>query len=621
MGTKPTPTDASDVRWDLSRFYRDISDPQIDADVTRYAELGAAFSAAYRGKLADSLGGALADYIELQQLENKLGGYLHLLQGLDTGNAAVKAKSADVERALTRAIGEYVTFFGIELVELDGVTLDRWYASDQLVAKYRPWIEHRRMFKQYLLSEPVEAALTKRASFGSDAWDGFFEELAADLRFTVGGEEKTLSETLHVMYQSQQADERFEAMRTLNAGLGGPFAKYSAQTLYVVAGSRSVETRDRGYANPMTARNMHNLVPDDVVNALFSAVMEIGGPLARRYYRLKAAHLGLQTLRWSDRNAPMPFSDATHVTFPEGLKIVRAAYESFSPTLAKLVDDTARENRIDAPATRGKRSGAFNLSTILPGNHPTSYTFLNYLGSNRDVMVLAHELGHGVHGMLAGEAQGSLMFHAPITLCETASVFGEMTTFNFLKRRLADAGDTASLLTLIMEKVDGMMNTVVRQIGFGNFERQLHGMDTAYRTWDEPKKRSVEELDELWLRTLVELYGEPGEVFTYEDAEQLWAHIPHFHWPFYVYGYAFGELLTQSLYAQQARLGERFEPLYLNLLRAGGTKDAKELLAPFNLDPTRREFWADGIAVGLMALIDEAEELSRKMGVTVPPMK
>src|SRR4029077_13793377 len=262
-----------------------------------------------------------------------------------------------------------------------------------------------------------------------------------------------------------------------------------------------------------------------------------------------------------------------------------------------------------------KRSGAFNSSHVLPGGKPVSYTLMNYLGSNRDVMTLAHELGHGVHGILAGEAQGPLMFHAPIAYCETASVFGEMTTFTFLKERLIRSGDKHSLLALIMSKIDSTINTVVRQIGFSNFERRLHGMNESYTTWKEPTKRSVEELDAIWLKTAQELYGEEGDIFTYENSNHLWAYIPHFHSPFYVYGYAFGELLTQSLYAQRRRLGPKFEPLYLDLLCSGSTKNVVELLAPFDLDPRSEAFWREGIGGSLGALIEEAEEMSRDLGV------
>src|SRR5581483_8287510 len=244
-----------------------------------------------------------------------------------------------------------------------------------------------------------------------------------------------------------------------------------------------------------------------------------------------------------------------------------------------------------------------------------SFTLLNYLGTNSDVMTLAHEFGHGVHGILAGQAQGPLMFHAPIAYCETASVFAEMTTFSFLKDRLARSGDQKSLLALIMGKIDTMLNTVVRQIGFSNFERRLHGIDESYKIWSQPAKRSVEELNAIWLRTAQELYGPDGEIFTYENSDRLWAYIPHFHSPFYVYGYAFGELLTQSLFAQRRRLGSRFEPLYLDLLRSGATKNVVELLEPFGLDARDEKFWSAGITGSMGALIEDAEEMSRALGL------
>jgi oligoendopeptidase F len=251
----------------------------------------------------------------------------------------------------------------------------------------------------------------------------------------------------------------------------------------------------------------------------------------------------------------------------------------------------------------------------LPGGRAVSFTLLNYLGSSRDVMTLAHELGHGVHGILAGRAQGPLMFHAPIAYCETASVFGEMTTFAFLKERLGRLGDLRSLLAFLMAKIDSTINTVIRQIGFSNFERRLHGMDPSYQHWGPPEKLSVEMLDALWLETAQELYGKEGEIFTYENAAHLWAYVSHFHAPFYVYGYAFGELLTQSLYSERGRLGVKFEPLYLDLLRSGSTKDVIELLAPFGLDPTGETFWTHGLQEGLGKWIAEAEQASRELGV------
>jgi oligoendopeptidase F len=603
------------IRWDLSILYADLADPRLDSDLKDLAAMAKHFSHTYKGKLAELLGAAIEDYAEIEMLSGKITSYLFLRESTDLTNAAIKAKHAAFQRELSAIRGEDLTFFELELVQLGDDTLKKFYESDPVVSKHRPWIEHIRTFKRHFLTEPVESALVKRSPFDSSSWSDFFDEVEADLNFEFRGRSKKITEIMHLIADSKDAAERAEALQCVNEGLAGPFAKYSAQTLYMVAGLKAVEDKERGYAHPMDLRNKANRIPDSVVNVLHNAVTTLGGSLSRRYYKLKARHLGLTMLRWSDRNAPMPFADTTVIPFDEAAEIVTRSYEGFSPTLTSVVKSFFADRRIDVPVVKEKRSGAFNSTRVLPGGKPVSYTLMNYLGSNRDVMTLAHELGHGVHGILAGEAQGPLMFHAPIAYCETASVFGEMTTFTFLKDRLVRSGDKNSLLALIMAKIDSTINTVVRQIGFSNFERRLHGMDESYTTWSEPKKCSVEELDAIWLKTAQELYGQEGDIFTYENSEHLWAYIAHFHSPFYVYGYAFGELLTQSLFAQRRRLGAKFEPLYLDLLRSGATKDVVELLAPFGLDARNEAFWKDGITVSLGALIEEAEQLSRDLGM------
>ncbi|MBI4068242.1 M3 family oligoendopeptidase [Candidatus Kaiserbacteria bacterium] len=604
------------VRWDLDIFYRGINDLQIDADLALYIEQMKAFNAAYKGKLDTRLGDAISAEMEISMLGNKVGAYVQLLSALNTSDAAVKAKLAHINRTASMAAGEYMTFFPLELAALPDDVIEK-AMSNPVAKKHRPYIDHIRVRKPFMLSEEVESALAKRDPFGSGSWSEFFDELESDLEFDWRGEKKVLPQMLDIMSESPNSDERAEAMQIVNAGLSGMFAKYSAETLDKIVGGSAVERRERGYTHPMHERNLSNRTPDAVVEALHVAVTEVEAPLARRYYRLKAAHLGLKTLKWSDRNAPLPFEDTTVVPFNDAMKIVRAAYRSFSPTLAGLIEQCIRDKRIDAPMVKGKQGGAFNASLVLPGNVPTSWTFLNYLGSNRDVMTLAHELGHGVHGLLAGEAQGPLMSSAPIAFAETASVFGEMVTFNFLKEQLAEKGETKSLLALLMSKMSDMANTGLRQISFSNFERQLHGMDPHYKTWSDPTKKSVQELSALWKAVTTELYGKEGDVFTYENIDNLWAYIGHFHRPFYVYGYAFGELLTQSIYAKREELGTKFEPLYLDLLRAGSTKNAVDLLKPFGLDPTDEKFWIDGIAMSFGKAIEEAEALSKEMGVSI----
>ncbi|HZZ99714.1 MAG TPA: M3 family metallopeptidase [Candidatus Paceibacterota bacterium] len=615
--TTPKNLKTDSYRWDLSPMYQGIADPQIDRDVEELIRLFEKFNYDHKGKLDQSLGQAIKDFIKIDLLETKIMVYLHLLESLDVTAAPVKTKSASVEVKLSKTSGEYMAFFEIELVALEDKVLEDWYAKDEIVAKHRPWIEYHRIFKDHLLTESVEAALAKRSPFGPSSWDEFFNEVEADLRLKYKDQELNLTEALETMTNSLNADERAEILKIIHETLSGHFSKYSAQNLYMVTGADAVEDKERKYRHPMEARNKGNRIPDAVVDALHRAVTEVAAPLARRYYQLKAAHLGMKTLKWSDRNAPLPFHDTTTIPFDEALKTVLAAYQSFSPTLAEMVKIMIDQKRIDAPAIKGKHSGAFNSSFVLPGNIPASFTLLNYLGSQRDVSTLAHELGHAVHGILCGQAQGPLMSNPPIAYCETASVFGEMVTFNFLKEQLADKADVKAELGMLMSKIEDDINTVVRQISFSNFERRIHGMDDKYQLWGEAKKHSVQELDAIWLQVTKEFYGQDGEIFTYENADHLWSYVDHFHRPFYVYGYAFGQLLTHSLYAQQERLGDKFEPLYLDLLRAGSTKDAVELLKPFGLDPTKEEFWVDGINAGIGTMLKEAEELSAKVGIKI----
>ena len=604
-------------RWDLSIMYKGITDPQIDKDVDKLSGLYEKFNREHKDKLAQTLGQALRDFMEIDMLENKIWVYFELVQSLDETEQVIKSKIATVQLALSRVYGEYMTFFDIELVNLSDDVLEKWYSQDELVAKHRPWINQERIFKPHMLSEPVESALAKRSPFGSSAWSDFFNEVAADLRVPFNGKELTVTEAKDIMVNSKDAAARAEALKAINDAFDGKFAKYSAQNLYAIVGSDSVEDRERKYAHPMDGRNKENQIPDKVVETLHHSVIDKAAPLARRYYKLKAAHMGLKNLKWSDRNAPLPFNDNALTSFGEALKIAETAYRSFSPTLADLIKEMIKNNCIDAPAVKNKHSGAYNASMVLPGDKPESFTLLNYLGSSDDISILAHELGHGVHGLISAPVQGPLMFHPALAYCETASVFGEMVTFNFLKEKLAQRDDTKAELALLMGKIEDDINTVVLQIAFSNFERRIHGMDDKYQAWNEPKKLSVPEMDSIWVKVMQETFGEDGEALTYENMNHYWCHISHFHRPFYVYAYAFGQLLTHSLYAQRERLGDKFEPLYLDLLRAGATKNAVELLKPFGLDPTDEKFWVAGIDAGIGAMLKEAEELSLKLGVKI----
>lgn len=601
-------TGAEAIRWDLTDLYASIEDPAIDADLAAVLDLARAFDEAHRGKLATTLGAALDAQARMTERVDKLFVYLFLQRSTDATNARIQQRIARVQEQWSQADADHLTFFEHELAAIPDDVYAGILQRDDVARKHRPLLDHMRANARYLLDETVERALTLRSPFGPREWSDYADEWEAELRFELDGEQKTVPQLLHVINTDPDRDRRARALHSFSQGMKTQrYDRFMARTLNVTMGAKAVEDRERGYATPMSARNLQNRVDDATVEALHDVVATDGAAQCRRYYRLLSAHLGVSPLRWSDRNAPLPFEDTRTVPWTECLDTVLGAYGSFSPTLAEQVRAMVDNRWIDAPPAPGKIGGAFNYSVCLPGGEARAYNFLNYQGSTRDVMTVAHEVGHGAHGMLAGRAQGALQFRTGMTYAETASIFGEMTTFAFLLRR-ADTDEQK--LALLMGKANDFLNSVVRQISFSNFERAIHA-----RRRDGTL--TVEELDAAWMEVTRAFYGEPGDVFTYDDAGNLWTYVTHFLRPFYVYAYAFGELFTQSLFAVRDRFGAEFEPMYLDLLRAGSTRNAVELMAPFGLDPREPKFWRDGVAGSITRWLDEAEAISARMGVTV----
>ncbi len=604
--TKTKTTGAEAVHWDLSDLYRDIDDPAIGVDLERLIGLAKQFHADHAGNLTRTLGKALEAQSEMSCLADKLMVYLFLRRSTDAGNQRIQQRLGSVQETWSRASADYLTFFEHELVAIDDATYAEILKKDAVAARHRPWLDHIRANRRYLLQENVERALTLRYPFGPSEWGDYIDEMEAELRFEFDDKPLTLPEILHVVSNDRDADRRSRALKTFSEGLTGQrFDRLMARTLNVVLGAKYVEDRERGYANPMSAANINNRVDDDTVEALHEAVADAGAAQGQRYYRLLAAHLKQPTLKWSDRNAPLPYSADKTVPWNECIDTVLSAYESFSPTLRDLVAQMLERKWVDAPPYAGKTGGAFNYAVLLPNGEPRAYNFLNYLGSPRDIMTVAHEAGHGVHGILAAQKQGALMFRAPMAYAETASIFGEMTTFQYLLR---GTNSDEQKLALLMEKSADHVNTVVRQISFSNFERKVH---MARREG----KLTVEDFGATWMEVTRAFYGAPGKLFTYENVDNLWSYVSHFLRPFYVYAYAFGELFTQSLFARRDEFGNEFEPMYLNLLRAGGSQTAVELMAPFGLDPRDPSFWRRGIESSITSWLDEAEAISARMGV------
>lgn len=601
-------TGAEEVHWDLTDLYSGIDDPKLETDVAELMAMAKSFDENHRGKLKTSLGASLELNAKISSLAGKIMIYLFLKRSTDATNEKIQQRLGQVGEAWSLAEANHLTFFEHELVDISDEDYQKILETDENAKRHASLLDHIRANRSYMLAEEVERALTLRSPYGPGEWHDYFDEMEAELRFEFDDATKTLPEILHVIGNDPDGDRRAAALEVFRKGLTEQrFDKLMARTLNVVIGAKAVEDDERGFASPMTSRNIGNRVDDATVEALHAAVAEQGAKQSQRYYRLLAAHLGQKTLRWSDRNAPLPFVDNRVIPWDECLDTVLSAYESFSPTLCGLVKKMLDRKWVDAPPAEGKGGGAFNYSVLLPNGEARAYNFLNYLGSTRDVMTVAHEVGHGVHGMLAAEAQGVLMFRAPMAYAETASIFGEMTTFRYLLDR---AETDEQRLVLLMDKASDHVNTVVRQISFSNFERKVH----AQR---KKGKLTVEDYGIAWMAVTKEFYGEEGELFSYDNVDNLWAYVSHFLRPFYVYAYAFGELFTQSLFAVQEQFGDKFEGMYLDLLRAGGSKNAVELMAPFEINPQDPGFWKSGISGSVETWLDEAEAISKRMGVSV----
>ena len=580
--------------WDLTDLDASPEDPQITADLTQLEADATAFQSQYEGKVANlssaELGQAIAAYEALSEAAGKISAFafLHFAgQVTDAERGRFRQSMSEQLTALTQR----TLFFSLEMQALDVEALDA-KLTDPMAAKYAPWIDTSiRPFAQYRLSKDLETYILEDSATTRAGFVRLFDETMAALTVEVRGEMLSQEQALKNM-QSPDRSLREESGKAVAQALAD-----RAQVLTLVtntlAKSKEIEDRTRGYASPMAAMNLHNAVEEEVVEALVSAVREAYPKLAHRYYALKAKWLGLDTMKYWDRNAPLPGDDGADIPYAEAVETVRAAYRAFSPELEGVAAPFFEKAWIDVPARPGKAPGAF-AHPVVPSAHP--YLMLNYQGKVRDVMTLAHELGHGVHQRLAAD-QGLFNSGTPLTLAETASVFGEMLTFRSL---LARDQSPAEKKRLLAGKVEDMLNTVVRQISFHEFEWAVHNRR-------KDGELSTEQLNEIWMGISK---ASLGPTFDF-DAEYgaFWSYVPHFiHSPFYVYAYAFGDCLVNALYAEYETNPDGFQDKYLDLLRAGGSKRHADLLKPFGLDARDPAFWSKGLTF-IGSLIDELETL------------
>ncbi|MBS7541159.1 M3 family oligoendopeptidase [Ancylobacter lacus] len=585
-------------QWDLSDLYPGLDSPELAADLARAGAECAAFEADTKGRLgevvaAPGAGAAMAAILKryegLEDLLGRLYSYAGLVYAGDTTDPVRAKFYGDLQEKLTDA-STHLLFFTLELNRLDDALIDA-ALEDPAFGRYRPWMEDVRREKPYQLDDKIEQLFHEKGITGRGAWNRLFDETIAGLRFDVAGQSLPLEQTLNFLAEPEE-EKRRTAAEALAKVFGENLRLFTLVT-NTLAKDKEISDRWRGFEDIADSRHLANRVEREVVDALVSAVHASYPRLAHRYYKLKAKWFGKDRLEYWDRNAPLPKVETRTIGWDEARDTVLGAYSSFSPRMADIARTFFDRSWIDAGVRPGKAPGAFAHPTV-PSAHP--YVLLNYMGKPRDVMTLAHELGHGVHQVLAAP-NGALMAPTPLTLAETASVFGEMLTFRSL---LAAAPDKAARKAMLASKVEDMINTVVRQIAFYTFERRIH-------TERRQGELTSERICAIWKEVQGESLGEG--IHLGPGYENYWVYIGHFiHSPFYVYAYAFGDCLVNSLYAVYENANEGFAERYLAMLAAGGTRHHSELLAPFGLDARDPTFWQTGLNL-IERMIGELEAM------------
>jgi len=579
--------------WDLSDLYTSEEAPELARDLDWLEGECASFATDYEGKLHSLDAEGLLRCVHRNEQISAIAGRIMSFAGLRYYQMTIDAERAkfmsDAQEKITRFTTPLV-FFTLELNRLDEAHLQALLAANTDLARYAPVFERIRAMKPHQLSDEMEKFLHDLGVVG-DAWERLFDETIAGLGFEVAGEPLNIEGTLNLLTdhdRSRREAAARELARVFDANI-----KTFARVHNTQAKEKEVLDRWRKMPTAQTARHLSNHVEPEVVQALRDAVVGAYPRLSHRYYELKRKWLGLDRMQVWDRNAPLPMEDTKTVNWTDAQAIVQEAYGEFDPRMAELSEPFFTKGWIDAPVKPGKAPGAFAHPTVT-AVHP--YVMLNYLGKPRDVMTLAHELGHGVHQVLAA-GQGEMLSSTPLTLAETASVFGEMLTF---RKMLDKAKDDTERKVLLAGKVEDMINTVVRQIAFYDFECKLHDARRG-------GELTPDDINAIWMSVQGESLG-PAFDFM-EGYETFWAYIPHFiHSPFYVYAYAFGDGLVNALYAVYEENPEGFQEKYFDMLKAGGSKHHKELLAPFGLDASDPAFWDKGLSM-IEGLIDQLEAM------------
>ena len=579
--------------WNLGDLYSSINSRKILKDLNLIEKLSKSFSKKYEGKVtklsAIKLLKAIEEIEKIDEIMDKILSYAHLLVSENIENEKNKIFFQQMQEKITK-FSSMLIFFTLELNQISDKKIKIFFKEKKLI-KYKNWIINRRSFKPYQLDKKLEKLLQDKSLTSSSAWIRLFDDTIAALRFPFKNKLLSSAEILNFL-SDNKSSTRKAAAKSVGKTLGKNINLFATIT-NTLAKDKSINDEWRKLPNPVSARNLSNVVEDKVVDALSNTVSDSYKKLSHRYYAIKAKWFGLKKLKYWDRNAPLPFQSKKQYTWDSAREIVTKAYTDFNPSIGKIVEIFFEKSWIHAPVMTGKSPGAFSASTV-PSAHP--YILLNFQGKSRDVATLAHELGHGVHQYLSANKQGHFNSSTPLTLAETASVFGEMLTFKSLLKNEKNLKEKKALLA---NKVEDMLNTVVRQIAFYQFEKEVH-------LQRKKSELSTEEICSIWIQVQKESLG-PSIEFE-EEYKYYWSYIPHFiHSPFYVYAYAFGDCLVNSLYGVYEEGLSNFDKKYITLLESGGSKDYKNLLKPFHLNPSNSDFWKKGIKV-IENFIDDLEK-------------
>ncbi len=595
--TSPT-TGAEQVVWDLSPLYAGVDDPKLQEDIQFLRKESDQFSAKHRGKIAsydaEELREIIEQQYELYRVNNRVESYAAMVFSVDSTNHAAGAllqQASETESYLK----QQTVFFDLEWNALEDAHVAELLANPVL-APYAHHLEVARADKPHKLTEAEERIVLEKDVVGINAWNRFYDQFLTSLRYDLDGESKNLSEVLNKGF-SPDRDLRQRALEAVGETLRKNLQHLSFM-YNVMATNKAIDDRLRQYPTWVSSRNMRNKAPDSVVDALIESVTS-NYEIVARHYRLKRVLLGLDELHEYDRYAPLATKESDKVySWDEAKSIVLNAFYAFDEQTGQAAQRFFDENWIHAAPSDTKRGGAY-ATPITPDVHP--YVFMSYNGTARDVMTLAHELGHGIHMLFSGDGVLEDLY-TPLTTAETASTFAEMLVFQDL---LSREEDKEVQLSMLIQKVEDSFSTIFRQVAMNRFE---HGLHTTRREQGEP---SPEQISEIWMETQRAMYGD--SLTLTDNYRVFWSYIPHFiHVPGYVYAYSFGELLVLALFNIYQQEGASFAPKYLDVLKAGNSDYPDAILEKVGVDLNDPNFWNEGIAA-LSALVDREEALAREL--------